>query len=48
MSRTVVATLNYGNVQTLLLTAPPYVLAVITTFLNSLHAGKHCLGNILT
>ncbi|KAF4629961.1 hypothetical protein G7Y89_g8185 [Cudoniella acicularis] len=37
---TVVATLNYNTVNTLLLTAPPYVLAVITTFLNSWHAGK--------
>lgn len=35
-----VKTLNYNDVDTLLLTAPPYVLAVITTFLNSLHAGK--------
>jgi hypothetical protein len=32
--------LKFGNVDTLLLTAPPYVLAVITTFLNSWHAGK--------
>jgi hypothetical protein len=37
--RTVVATLKYNDVNTLLLTAPPYVLAVITTFLNSWHAG---------
>jgi MFS family permease len=34
----VVSTLNKSNVQTLLLTVPPYVLAVITTFLNALHA----------
>lgn len=38
--RTVVATLGYGNVDSLLLTAPPYVLAVITTFLNSWHADR--------
>ncbi|ORY13834.1 pantothenate transporter liz1 [Clohesyomyces aquaticus] len=37
---TVVKTLGYGNVQTLLLTAPPYVLAVITTYLNAWHADK--------
>ncbi|KUJ11861.1 pantothenate transporter liz1 [Mollisia scopiformis] len=37
---TVVKTLNYNNVDTLLLTAPPYVLAVITTFLNSWHADR--------
>ncbi|TVY21478.1 MFS transporter prlL [Lachnellula arida] len=37
---TVVETLKYNDVDTLLLTAPPYVLAVITTFLNSLHADK--------
>ncbi|TVY84326.1 putative transporter [Lachnellula suecica] len=37
---TVVATLKYNNVNTLLLTAPPYVLAVITTFLNSWHADR--------
>jgi len=37
---TVVATLNYNEVDTLLLTAPPYVLAVITTFLNSWHADR--------
>lgn len=36
---TVVKTLNYSNIPTLLLTCPPYVLAVITTFLNSWHAG---------
>jgi hypothetical protein len=38
--RTVVATLGYNSVDSLLLTAPPYCLAVITTFLNSWHAGK--------
>ncbi|PMD44405.1 MFS general substrate transporter [Hyaloscypha variabilis F] len=37
---TVVKTLNYNNVDTLLLTAPPYVLAVITTFVNSWHADR--------
>ncbi|KAG9240617.1 major facilitator superfamily domain-containing protein [Calycina marina] len=37
---TVVATLGQNNVVTLLLTAPPYVLAVITTFLNSRHADR--------
>lgn len=40
LSRTVVKTLNKNDVQTLLLTAPPYVLAVITTFANSYHADK--------
>ncbi|TVY46611.1 MFS transporter [Lachnellula occidentalis] len=37
---TVVKSLNYNDINTLLLTAPPYVLAVITTFLNSWHADK--------
>ncbi|KAF2744103.1 pantothenate transporter liz1 [Sporormia fimetaria CBS 119925] len=37
---TVVKTLGYNNVQTLLLTAPPYVLAVITTFANAWHADR--------
>jgi len=37
---TVVATLKFNTVDTLLLTAPPYVLAVITTFLNSWHADR--------
>jgi len=37
---TVVATLNYNSVDTLLLTAPPYCLAVITTFINSWHADR--------
>jgi hypothetical protein len=41
---TVVATLKKDNIQTLLLTAPPYVLAVITTFLNAWHAGKSFLN----
>jgi MFS family permease len=36
----VVATLNKPNVTTLFLTVPPYVLAVITTFLNTLHADR--------
>lgn len=40
---TVVATLDKNSVETLLLTAPPYVLAVITTFLNSWHAGMEHL-----
>jgi len=37
---TVVETLGYNSVNSLLLTAPPYVLAVITTFLNSWHADR--------
>lgn len=37
---TVVETLNYGKIETLLLTAPPYALAVITTFLNAWHADR--------
>ncbi|KAF2789441.1 pantothenate transporter liz1 [Melanomma pulvis-pyrius CBS 109.77] len=37
---TVVKTLGYGNVETLLLTAPPYVLAVITTYINAWHADR--------
>ena len=37
---TVVATLGYSDVDSLLLTVPPYVLAVITTFLNSWHADR--------
>ncbi|KAK3327590.1 major facilitator superfamily domain-containing protein [Cercophora scortea] len=37
---TVVNTLGYGNVQSLLLTAPPYVLAVIVTYANAYHADK--------
>jgi len=36
----VVATLKKSNVTTLFLTVPPYVLAVITTFLNTLHADR--------
>jgi len=36
----VVKTLNYGDVETLLLTAPPYVLGVIVTYLNATHADK--------
>ncbi len=35
-----VATLNYTSVQSLLLTAPPYVLAVIATYLNATHADR--------
>ncbi|KAH8671281.1 major facilitator superfamily domain-containing protein [Xylariales sp. PMI_506] len=37
---TVVATLGYSNVVSLLLTAPPYVLCVIATFINAWHADK--------
>jgi len=37
---TVVATLKYGQIESLLLTAPPYVLAVITAFLNAWHADR--------
>ncbi len=37
---TVVATLGYNNIDSLLLTAPPYVLAVITTFANAWHADR--------
>ncbi|KAF2757108.1 MFS general substrate transporter [Pseudovirgaria hyperparasitica] len=37
---TVVATLGYGRVETLLLTSPPYVLAVICTFVNAWHADR--------
>ncbi|CCX11561.1 major facilitator superfamily domain-containing protein [Pyronema domesticum] len=37
---TVVLTLGYNPIISLLLTAPPYVVAVITTFLNSYHADK--------
>ncbi|OJJ63750.1 hypothetical protein ASPSYDRAFT_141445 [Aspergillus sydowii CBS 593.65] len=37
---TVVETLNYGNIETLLLTAPPYILAVITAFANAWHADR--------
>ncbi|KAL8801811.1 MAG: hypothetical protein Q9182_004218 [Xanthomendoza sp. 2 TL-2023] len=37
---TVVQTLGYGNIHSLLLTVPPYVLGVITTFLNSWHADR--------
>lgn len=36
----VVKTLGYSNTNTLLLTAPPYVLAVITTFINAWHADR--------
>ncbi|KAI1612674.1 retrograde regulation protein 2 [Exophiala viscosa] len=37
---TVVETLGYGKINSLLLTCPPYVLAVITTFLNAWHADR--------
>lgn len=37
---TVVQTLGYSNINSLLLTVPPYILAVITTFLNAWHADK--------
>ncbi|KAF2418049.1 putative MFS transporter [Tothia fuscella] len=36
----VVKTLGYGNIQTLLLTAPPYVLAVFTAMANAWHADR--------
>ena len=39
-SPTVVATLNYSDVDSLLLTAPPYMLAVITTYLKSWHTDR--------
>ncbi|KAG9616863.1 MFS transporter, partial [Aureobasidium melanogenum] len=37
---TVVATLGYSKIISLCLTAPPYCLAVITAFLNALHADR--------
>lgn len=37
---TVVATLGYGDIASLLLTAPPYVLCVITAFANAWHADR--------
>jgi len=37
---TVVATLGYGDIPSLLLTAPPYVLCVITAFANAWHADR--------
>ncbi|ORY68702.1 major facilitator superfamily domain-containing protein [Pseudomassariella vexata] len=37
---TVVSTLGYDNVTSLLLTTPPYVLCVITSFANSWHADR--------
>ncbi|EME85510.1 uncharacterized protein MYCFIDRAFT_88541 [Pseudocercospora fijiensis CIRAD86] len=37
---TVVQTLGYSNIISLLLTAPPYVLAVFTAFANAIHADK--------
>ncbi len=37
---TVVATLGYSDVDSLLLTVPPYILAVITSFCNARHADK--------
>lgn len=37
---TVVETLNYGKIETLLLTAPPYVLSVITAMANAWHADR--------
>jgi hypothetical protein len=37
---TVVQTLGYGKIQSLLLTAPPYVLAVFTAIANALHADR--------
>ncbi|KAJ5997991.1 hypothetical protein N7499_005613 [Penicillium canescens] len=37
---TVVETLNYGKIETLLLTAPPYCLAVFCAFANAWHADR--------
>lgn len=37
---TVVATLGYSHIHSLLLTAPPYCLAVLTTFANAWHADR--------
>ncbi|EAL90998.1 hypothetical protein KXW98_002948 [Aspergillus fumigatus] len=37
---TVVETLNYGRIETLLLTAPPYCLAVISAFFNAWHSDR--------
>jgi hypothetical protein len=37
---TVVATLGYGTIESLLLTAPPYVLCVMTAFANAWHADR--------
>lgn len=37
---TIVGTLGYNRINTLLLTAPPYLLAVITTFINAWHADR--------
>lgn len=37
---TVVQTLGYNDIITLLLTAPPYVLAVVSTLVNAWHADK--------
>ncbi|KAJ5743211.1 hypothetical protein N7533_010313 [Penicillium manginii] len=37
---TVVQTLNFGTIETLLLTAPPYCLAVITAFINAWHSDR--------
>ena len=37
---TVVATLGYSDVDSLLLTVPPYILAVVTSFCNARHADR--------
>ena len=37
---TIVATLGYSDIISLLLTVPPYVLGVITTFINARHADR--------
>ena len=37
---TVVATLGYSDVDSLLLTVPPYILAVVTSFCNAWHADR--------
>ncbi|KAI2620311.1 major facilitator superfamily domain-containing protein [Hypomontagnella submonticulosa] len=49
----VVKTLGYNNVNTLLLTCPPYVLTVICTFINAWHADRtgerywHIVGSLV-
>ncbi|KAL3424029.1 pantothenate transporter liz1 [Phlyctema vagabunda] len=37
---TVVATLNYGDIESLFLTVPPYVLGTVTAYVNAWHADK--------
>ncbi|KAI0896548.1 major facilitator superfamily domain-containing protein [Annulohypoxylon nitens] len=49
----VVKTLGYNNINTLLLTCPPYVLTVLTTFVNAWHADRtgerywHIMGSLI-